>query len=78
MPVSTPRGADVKNAEDHVRRMLEFKQRCPSVEFDLAPNEFSARLPGVDEPFCSMSLRGLMDRLERWEAEQETSRLGLA
>jgi hypothetical protein len=65
-----PRGADVKNTEqDHVRRMLAFKQRQPTVKFDLAPNEFGATIEGHGR-LWAMSLSRLMDKLEVWEAEQ--------
>lgn len=55
---------------DCVERMLQFKQRCPDAEFDLKPSLFTARVPGRDEPFRSLSLCNLMDRLERWAAER--------
>lgn len=60
---------------DCVERMLQFKRRCLSVEFDLKPNMFTARVPGHDEPFRAMSLCGLMNTLERWAAEQPIARL---
>ena len=50
--------------------MIQFRQRCPGAEFDLKPNLFTARIPGHDEPFCSMSLCKLMDAVERWAAEE--------
>lgn len=55
-------------AADCVERVLQFRQRCPGAEFDLAPNLFTARVPGRDEPFRSMSLCKLMDTVERWAA----------
>jgi hypothetical protein len=58
----------VTRAADCVERMLQFSQRCPGAEFDLKPNLFTARVPGHDEPFVSMSLCKLMDAVERWAA----------
>jgi hypothetical protein len=55
---------------DCVERMIQFKQRCPGVEFDLKPNLFTARVPGHDAPFRAISLCHLMNTLERWAAEQ--------
>lgn len=55
-------------AADCVERMIQFRQRCPGAEFDLKPNLFTARVPGRDEPFRSMSLCKLMDAVERWAA----------
>ena len=55
---------------DCVERMSQFRQRCPDAEFDLKPNLFTARVPGRDEPFRSMSLCKLMDAVERWAAEE--------
>jgi hypothetical protein len=60
---------------DCVERMLQFKQRCPGVEFDLKPYLFTARVPGHDEPFRAMSLCNLMNTLERFAAEQTIARL---
>lgn len=60
---------------DCVERMIQFKQRCPDVEFDLKPNMFTARVPGHDEPFRAMSLCSLMNTVERWAAEQTVARL---
>jgi hypothetical protein len=60
---------------DRVERMLQFKQRCPDVEFDLKPYLFTARVPGRDEPFRAMSLCRLMVAIERWAAEQTIARL---
>ena len=60
---------------DCVERMLQFKQRCPGVEFDLKPYLFTARVPGRDEPFRAMSLCKLMDAVERWAAEETMARL---
>jgi hypothetical protein len=58
---------------DCVERMLQFKQRCPGVEFDLKPYLFTARVPGHDEPFRAVSLCHLMNTLERWAAGQATA-----
>jgi hypothetical protein len=44
--------------------------RFPRAEFDLTPNLFTARVPGRDEPFVSMTLCKLMDTVERWAAEE--------
>lgn len=55
---------------DCVARMLQFKQRHPGAEFDLKPYRFTARVPGREEPFQAMSLCRLMDKIERWAAEQ--------
>lgn len=55
---------------DCVERMLQFKQRCPGVEFDLKPYMFTARVPGCDGPFRAMSLCKLMDAVERWAGEE--------
>lgn len=55
-------------AADCVERMNQFRQRYPGAEFDLKPNLFTARVPGRDEPFRSMSLCKLMDTVERWAA----------
>jgi hypothetical protein len=57
--------------EDCVEKMLAFKQRCPAVTFELAPNEFAASIPGC-ERFWALSLCRLMERLEKWEREQIT------
>jgi hypothetical protein len=57
-------------AADCVERMLWFKQRCPDAEFDLTPSLFTVRVPGRDEPFRALSLCNLMDKLERWAAEE--------
>jgi hypothetical protein len=54
--------------------MIAFKQRQPAVKFDLAPNMFTAIIPGHD-PFWALSLCRLMDKLEQWEREQEASTL---
>jgi hypothetical protein len=61
--------------DDCVARMIQFKQRCPGIEFDLKPNLFTARVPGHDEPFRAMSLCRLMDQIERWAAEETMARL---
>ena len=54
----------MKNTEqDHVRRMLAFKQRQPTVLFDLAPNEFGATIEGHGR-LWALSLSRLMDKLE--------------
>jgi hypothetical protein len=58
---------------DCVEKMLAFKQRCPSVEFELAPNRFAATIPG-HERFWSLSLCRLMDQLEKWEQQQQVTR----
>jgi hypothetical protein len=58
----------VTKVADCVERMSQFRQRCPGAEFDLKPNMFTARVPGRDEPFVSMSLCKLMDAVERWAA----------
>jgi hypothetical protein len=58
---------------DCVEKMFAFKQRCPTVKFEIAPNEFAATVPG-DERFSAMSLCRLMDRLEKWEQEQNATR----
>ena len=60
---------------DCVERMNQFRQRCPGAEFDLKPNMFTARVPGRDEPFRSMSLCKLMDAVERWAAGQTVAGL---
>jgi len=60
----------VTKVADCVERMSQFRQRCPGAEFDLKPNLFTARVPGRDEPFVSMSLCKLMDAVERWAAEE--------
>jgi hypothetical protein len=60
---------------DCVERMLQFKQRCPGVEFDLKPYLFTARVPGRDEPFRAMSLCKLMDAVERWAAAETVAGL---
>jgi hypothetical protein len=60
---------------DCVERMLQFKRRCPGVEFGLKPYLFTARVPGRDEPFRAMSLCKLMDAVERWAAEETMARL---
>jgi len=60
-------------AADCVERMNQFRQRNPGAEFDLKPNLFTARVPGRDEPFRSMSLCKLMDTVERWAAEEATA-----
>jgi hypothetical protein len=59
--------------EDCVEKMIAFKQRCPSVTFELSPNRFAATVPGHD-PFWAMSLCRLMVKLEQWEKEQEVAR----
>ncbi len=59
---------------DCVERMLQFKQHCPGAEFDLAPGRFAARIPG-HEPFEALSLCRLMDKVERWAAEETIARL---
>lgn len=60
---------------DHVERLLDFKRRNPGAVFDLAPNRFSATLPGCDEPFTAITLRELMDKLARHCAEETLGRL---
>jgi hypothetical protein len=60
----------VTEVADCVERMIQFRQRCPGAGFDLKPNVFTARLPGRDEPFVSMSLCKLMDAVERWAAAE--------
>jgi endogenous inhibitor of DNA gyrase (YacG/DUF329 family) len=65
----------VTEVADCVERMSQFRQRCPGAEFDLKPNLFTARVPGRDEPFCSMSLCKLMDAVERWTAGEAMARL---
>ncbi len=59
--------------EDCVERMIRFKERVPTIAFDLSPSEFRATIPGID-PFWALSLCRLMDKLETWEAEQATAR----
>jgi hypothetical protein len=54
--------------EDCVVRMFGFKERHPTVLFELSPNLFAASVPGRLERVEAMSLCGLMDRLERWES----------
>jgi hypothetical protein len=68
------RGSIQGQTADCVERMIQFKQQCPAAEFDLKPNIFTARVPGHDEPFRSMSLCKLMDALERWAAGQAMAR----
>jgi hypothetical protein len=58
----------VTKIADCVERMSQFRQQCPGADFDLKPNLFTARVPGRDEPFVSMSLCKLMDAVERWAA----------
>ncbi len=58
--------------QDGVARLLCFKQRCPTVKSELAPNEFAATIPG-QERMWTLSLSKLMDKLERWEREQEAA-----
>lgn len=57
---------------DCVEKMLAFKRRCPTVVFELAPNEFAAVIPG-HERMRALSLCRLMDKLEQWEQEQKVS-----
>jgi hypothetical protein len=52
--------------------MMAFKQRCPAVRFELAPNKFTAFIPG-QEPIWALSLCRLMAKLEQWEQEQEVA-----
>jgi len=58
--------------EDCVEKMLAFKQRCPTVRFELAPNKFTAFIPG-QEPFWALSLCRLMAKLEQWEQELQAT-----
>ena len=57
--------------QDSVVRMMAWKERHPSVEFDLAPAWFAARLPGHDHPIGAMSLGRLLDKLEMMEDSGE-------
>ena len=57
---------------DCVAKMLAFKQRFPAVVFELSPSEFAATIPG-QERFWALSLCRLMDKLEQWEAKQEST-----
>ena len=43
--------------EDCVEKMLAFKQRCPAVTFELAPNEFATTNPqGTNTSGLSVSV----------------------
>jgi hypothetical protein len=55
--------------------MIQFKQWCPDVEFDLKPNMFTACVPGRDDAFHAMSLCSLIYTPERGAAEQTMARL---
>lgn len=62
-------------ADDCVVLMLAFKRRHPAARFELSRSEFAAVIPG-HERFWALSLCRLMDKLERWEAEQQATDTG--
>ena len=62
--------------QDSVVRMLAWKAKHPSTEFDLSPHRSAATVPGHDDPFEARTLGWLMDRLEALDAANEPSQPG--
>jgi len=69
LPTSANNTYDGHVVTDCVEKMLAFKQRCPTVVFELASNEFAAIIPRHGR-LWALSLCRLMEKLEQWEQEQ--------